>query len=97
MIFFALSTTVALVIRVPLWQKLVVVPSAIPIALISNIARITVTGSLYALGYAKLAYLVFHDLAGWLMMPFALAVLWVECQFLSRILIEENREPVRIG
>jgi hypothetical protein len=31
---------------------------------------------------------VYHDLAGWLMMPLALAILWLELQFLTRLFIE---------
>ncbi len=50
MIFFAISTAVALVIRRPIWDKLVILLSAVPIALIANVLRITLTGMmLYAL------------------------------------------------
>lgn len=44
MIFFALSTAVALLCRRPMWQRLLIVLSAAPIALIANITRITATG-----------------------------------------------------
>jgi hypothetical protein len=33
---------------------------------------------------------VFHDLDGWLMMPFALGLLYVEFQVLSHLIIEED-------
>src|SRR5436305_1327663 len=46
-VFFALSTAVALLIRKPLWEKTLIAFSAIPIALASNILRITVTGIVY--------------------------------------------------
>ena len=35
----------------------------------------------------ELADLVFHDLAGWLMMPLALGMLWAEVRLLSWILL----------
>ena len=35
------------------------------------------------------ANLVFHDLAGWLMMPLALALLWCELALLSLLIIED--------
>jgi len=90
-IFFALSTAVALLLRRPLWERAVVVLSAVPIALACNVIRITGTGLLHELVSSEVANAVFHDLAGWLMMPMALAMLWVELQLLQRLLIE----PVR--
>jgi len=84
--FFALSTAVAYLIDRPLWEKLVIVVSAVPIAILANVARITVTGALYELANRELADLVFHDLAGWLMMPLALAMLALEVQFFARAL-----------
>lgn len=87
-IFFALSTAFATVIRRPLWEKLVIVFSAIPIALISNIARITVTGVMYVIADPKLAQSVFHDWAGFLMMPFALVLLLLEMKMLERLFVE---------
>lgn len=93
MIFFALATAVAMIGDRPIWQRGLLVLSAIPIALIANIARITATGSLYALGYDKFAEMVFHDLAGWLMMPLALVLLWIGTAILDRLIIAESDEP----
>lgn len=88
-IFFALSTAVALYnIKRPGWQRWTIVVSAIPIALIANITRITVTGVMFATAGAYWANLVFHDLAGWLMMPFALVLLWLELKMLNRLFVE---------
>ncbi len=87
-IFFALSTAVALLIKRPLWEKALIVASAIPIALACNIVRITGTGVLHELVSSEMANAVFHDLAGWLMMPLALAMLWVEMALLARLLVE---------
>ena len=87
MIFFALTTAAAIVSPRPLWERVSLVLSAVPIALAANIARITVTGSLHAIGRSDLADLVFHDLAGWLMMPFALGLLWIE--------LERHHQPSR--
>lgn len=97
MIFFALATAVAMIGDRPLWHRALIVLSAIPIALIANIARITATGSLHAVGYEQFAEMVFHDLAGWLMMPLALVLLWIETAFLDRLIIVESDEPVRLA
>lgn len=87
-VFFALSTGVAMLIQKPLWEKLLVGFSAIPIALITNILRITVTGLLHDTVGSEMANAVFHDLAGWLMMPLGLAFLGLELFLLKRLLIE---------
>lgn len=94
MIFFALSTAVAFTIQRPVWERFVVLLSSVPIALISNITRITVTGILYVTVNSELADYVFHDLAGWLMMPFGLVLLWLELKFLSHLWIVEDQKPL---
>lgn len=87
-IFFALSTAFAFVVNKPMWQRWLLIPSAVPIALIANITRITVTGVMHETVGHRAADLVFHDLAGWLMMPFALLILWLELLILGRIIVE---------
>ena len=82
-IFFALSTAVAIVVRRPPWERLLLAASAVPIALVANITRVTVTGVLHKLAGRELADYIFHDLAGWLMMPLALGLLWAELRLLS--------------
>ncbi len=97
MIFFALASAVALLSQRPYWERAVIVLSAIPIALISNVARITVTGLLYGMKLDHLAKVVFHDLAGWLMMPLGLLLLWAELWFLSKLFITEDEQPMAVG
>jgi len=88
MTFFALSTAVALVVRRPLADRLVIVASAVPIAVLANVARITGTGVISQTLGEEAAHALFHDLAGWLMMPLALGLLWLELVLLSAILAE---------
>jgi exosortase len=85
--FFALSAAVALVIHRPPVDKVVVFLSAIPIALVMNVARITCTAAAaWSLGSPKVnAWL--HDLAGWLMVPSAAGLLWLELRLLDRLLL----------
>jgi len=93
-IFFCLSTAIALLAadRHPL-ERIFIVLSAAPIAIVCNVARITATGVAYQLVGEKSANLIYHDLAGWLMMPLALLLLWGELCLLSALFIEE--EPIR--
>lgn len=96
-IFFALCTGVAILIQRPLWERFLVVLMAIPIALASNIIRIIVTGFLHVVAGPKLADVVFHDLAGWLMMPLALGLLWVASKLFNwmfPVKREEDDDPL---
>jgi len=86
-IFCALAVAMAMLIDRPWWDRLVILLSAIPIALVSNIIRITVTALLFtAFGQEQewLNHLI-HDWAGFAMMPIGLGILWVEIQLLARI------------
>jgi hypothetical protein len=44
-----------------------------------------------------MARFVFHDLAGWLMMPFAFTLLCAELWLLSRLIIIEEKVPLKFG
>jgi exosortase/archaeosortase family protein len=82
MTFFTLAAGLCLVLRrEPVWAKCVLLLAAAPVAVGVNVLRITATGVLYDRSQDGLARWVFHDVAGWLMMPAALAaffgLLWV--------------------
>jgi exosortase len=87
-VFFALSTAVVLVAQGHWIDRAIILLSAVPIALISNILRITATGIMYEAGYGEMANHFFHDIAGWLMMPLALALLGAELFILNRLFID---------
>jgi exosortase len=87
-VFFALSTAVVLLVQRHWIDRVIILASAIPIALISNIVRITATGLMYEAGYSELANHAFHDAAGWLMMPIGLGFLWIELWVLSQLFID---------
>jgi exosortase len=92
-VFFALSTAVAMLIRKPIWEKLLIACSAVPIALASNVLRITITGVCYETFGNHFGGELFHDVAGWLMMPLGLAFLGLELWVLKMLLIERTLEP----
>jgi exosortase len=85
--FFTFSTAVALLIRKPVLERCCVVASAVPIALLTNMLRITATGVMYQID-ATFAQRFFHDWAGWFMMPVCLAMLGIELWVLDRLIIE---------
>lgn len=83
-VFFATSTAVAFLVEErKLWEKIVIVLSAVPIAIVSNLIRIVTTAVLQEYSNPELAHKVFHDLGGWLMMPMALGFLVLELKILS--------------
>lgn len=88
--FFALATAMALIVQRPLFDRLVLVVSAIPIALVANIVRITATGVAHRALGVDAGRAVMHELAGWLMMPLALGLLYLELLYLKHLLVEEE-------
>ena len=83
--FITFSTAVCIVVKKPVSDKLLILLSAIPIALVVNITRIVITGWMYLHVNGHMAHVFFHDLAGWFMMPMALGLLWVELWVLSKL------------
>ena len=43
-----------------------------------------------------MAHAVFHELSGWLMMPLALGLLWVEIRMFSLLLLEPEPDTVPV-
>ncbi|HLJ97934.1 MAG TPA: exosortase/archaeosortase family protein [Gemmataceae bacterium] len=99
-IFLALSTAIVIVIKRPWLDKLIILLSAIPIAILANIVRITMTALLFRLAdyldtpwLNQKAHSFFHDGAGYLMMLVALALLLGELWILDRLFIPVEEKP----
>jgi len=87
-IFGAMAVAMAMIIDRPWWDRLTILLSAVPIALLTNVIRITATALLYmAFPESEAVKHFVHDWAGFAMMPVALAFLWLELQLLSRITV----------
>lgn len=96
--FLAISVATAMLIQRRTWERVLVVLSAIPIALICNVVRITVTGFLSGWFSPHAGQLFFHDIAGWLMMPMALGFLALELWLIDFLLINPMAEgPVPVA
>jgi exosortase/archaeosortase family protein len=93
-IFLALAVAITLVTSRPWWERLIIVASAVPIALLVNIIRITVTGILHLTVGTAVADAVFHDFAGWVMMPMALGLLYLEIYILGQLFVEEEESEM---
>jgi exosortase len=88
MLFFALATAVAIMARRNWLEKAVIVLSAAPVAIAANVTRVAATSFLYEFVGGRWANVFFHDLAGWLMMPFALGLLGFELWVLRHLVVE---------
>jgi exosortase len=96
MVFVALAVAMALLSDRPIWERLLLVISSVPIALIANVLRIVATGVLYAEvedpGIREKA----HDWFGLAMMPVGLVLLGGVSWILSRLLIVEQDRPLEV-
>jgi len=92
-IFGAMSVALAMIIDRPWWDRLVILLGAIPVALVTNVIRITITALLYmAFPESEAIKHSVHDWAGLAMMPIAMGFLWVELQLLYRITVPIDTE-----
>jgi exosortase len=92
MMFLAICVGAALILRGPLWEKIVILVSALPLAVTSNVMRLTLTALSQEWISRDFSENVMHQWAGWLMMPFALLLLWGELVVLRRLFIESTEE-----
>lgn len=87
-IFGAMSVALAMIINRPWWDRVTILLSAIPVALLTNMIRITMTALLYmAFPESELVKHLVHDYAGLAMMPIAMGILYLELQILYRITV----------
>jgi exosortase len=71
------------------FEKLMVLLGIVPIAVLTNVLRITATGVSFS-GIADKATQDFlHDMHGWLMMPVGLALLWAEVWVLRKLIVDD--------
>ena len=90
--FIALSAAYAATTLRPWTDRLLILISSVPIAIFCNILRIIVTGHVYVWGFNRLGDAIVHDLAGWLMMPIALGLIWIELKLVDWVTVT----PIRI-
>ncbi len=98
MLFFAISVGAAMLLRREPWEKAFIIISAVPIAIIANVIRVTSTGLFYQFEMGQTANDYFHNGAGLAMMPIALLLLWAELTVMSKLFIDASMEgPVSLA
>ena len=98
-IFVALAVAIVLVIERPWWDRLIILLSSVPIALVVNVVRVTVTGIFYKFaGESEWIQKFSHDGAGYFMMPLAMGLLYFEIQLLAQLaVVDESSSMVGVG
>ena len=92
-IFGAMSIALAMMINRPWWDRVAILLSAIPVALLTNVIRITATALLYmAFPESEAVKHYVHDWAGFAMMPIAMGILWLELSLLHKITVPIDTE-----
>ena len=93
MAFLALGVAMAYLHYRPIWQRIILLLSTIPIAILCNIVRVTITGFIYVLIDPKYAQGIYHDMLGMAMLPLAFGLYGLLAWFMSSLFVDEAAEP----
>ncbi len=96
-IFGAMALAMVFLAKRPWWDQLIIILSAIPIALIVNIVRIVVTAILLTSIDNEVLHKIIHDWAGFAMMPLAMGLLYLELKFLTMLSVPEESITTTAG
>lgn len=91
MTFAAFSIGAVLLNRRTWFERGMVLLGVVPVAMLTNILRITATGISHTMVHDKATNNFLHDLYGWFMMPAGLGLLALELWILKRLVVAEPR------
>lgn len=94
--FFVISGLVVLLVQRKWWEKLVILISSLPIALLCNTIRLVVTAIFFTILKGEYWEKLFHDFGGYAMMPLALAVIVGELWLLAKLTVLPSEEKAII-
>lgn len=92
MAFFVITGLVVLLVKRTWWEKIIVFASSLPVALLCNTARLTITAIAFTVINGEKWEKVFHDFGGYAMMPLALAIIVGELWLLTRLTVMPNKQ-----
>lgn len=92
MTFLALGVAMAYLHYRPVWHRVVLLAATIPIAIVCNVVRVTITGFIYILWDPKYAQGIYHDMLGFLMLPLAFGLYGFLAWFMSNLFVEETEK-----
>jgi len=94
--FFVISGLVALLVQRTWWEKLIIMISSLPIALLCNTLRLVVTAVFFTILKGEYWEQIFHDFGGYAMMPLALAIVVGELWLLAKLTVLPTEEKAII-
>ncbi|MCH8118228.1 MAG: exosortase [Planctomycetes bacterium] len=94
--FFVISGLVVLLVKRAWWEKLIVLVSSLPIALLCNTVRLAITASFFTVLEGEHWEKIFHDFGGYAMMPLALAAVVAELWLLAKLTTPPDKEEAII-
>lgn len=97
MAFVTLGVAMAYLGDRPLWQRVIMVASCLPIAVLCNAVRVTITGLLTITGHAEYAQGTPHQLLGMVMLLIALGCFALIGYILSHLFVETADESDSIA
>jgi len=83
--FFVISGLVVLLAKRTWWEKLIVLASSLPIALLCNTTRLAITAITLTVLGGEHWEKIFHDFGGYAMMPLALGIVVTELWLLTKL------------
>jgi len=90
MAFLALGVAMAYLHYRPVWQRLILLASTVPIAILCNVVRVVITAFIYVLWDPMYAQGIYHDTLGILMLPLAFGLYGLLAWFMSNLVVEET-------
>ena len=90
MAFVALGVAMAYLHERPLWQRIILLASTVPIAIFCNIVRVAATGFIYVLIDPRYAQGIYHDALGLAMLPLAFGLYGFIAWFMSSLFVHES-------
>ena len=88
--FIALGVAFAYLCRRPLWERVVLVLSTIPIAILANTCRVTVTAFLAHWGFDSFVDGTPHEAIALVLFAFSALLLWAELYILSHLFLAQD-------
>lgn len=94
--FFVISGLVVLLVQRTWWEKLVILVSSLPIALLCNTVRLAITAVFFTILEGEYWEQIFHDFGGYAMMPLALGAVVGELWLLAKLTVLPTEEKAII-
>lgn len=94
MAFVALGVAMAYLHKRSVWQRLVLLVSTVPIAVLCNVIRVTATGFIHVFIGPEYTQGFYHDMLGILMLPLAFILYGFIGWFMSNLVVDEKVEAV---